>query len=189
MTSPVAENAAKAGVQLCRFAEHRGISILYPDNVRGLVPKDDFTVRHTGAAIHARAAGAKILAWAQHKDHSAAIVFEHPDGRVGYAQGTPSEMLGTHLRELMAREKAWSYGNMKRSGHTAKRHGDYRREVSGAKFVRVSQDIIRRLVRGHRLSEAYAEELISRHEHVIEELIAARLPTDYIVRAIASSAA
>ena len=107
--------------------------------------------------------------------------------------GTPSEMLGTHLRELMAREKAWSYGNMKHGaahgGHTVKRHGDYRREVSGAKFVRVSQDIIRRLVRGHRLSEAYAEELISRHEHVIEELISARLPTDYIVRAIASSAA
>lgn len=188
-----AESAAQAGIQLCRFAEHRGISILYPENVRGLVPKDDFTVRTTEAAMHARAAGAKILAWAQHKDHSAAVVFEHHDGRVGYAQGTPRELLGPKLRELMAHEKAWSYGNMKRGGGgssrpAGQRHGNYRRNVTGAKFLRASQHIILRLVRGHHLTEAYAEELVNRNEQLIEELISARLPTDYIARTIASAA-
>jgi len=72
---------------------------------------------------------------------------------------------------------------------SAKRHGDYRRKVSGAKFLRASLDIVLRLVRSHHISEAFAEELVSRNEHLIEELVSARMPTSYIARTIAASAA
>ncbi len=179
------EQALHAGMALESFAKRNGVSVVFPVNVRGLVPRDAFTVRHNEAMGHVGAAGGEILAWAQHKGHSAALVYKQRNGKVGYAQGTPNELFAEPLRRLMEGEKAWSHGHGDSRG--SRRAGNFRRDISQATFVRMSHEILRKLVRDYRISEPDAEELINRRSVDIEEMLSAKIKVADIARTLAST--
>ena len=179
------EQALQAGMALERFANSHGVSILFPVNVRGLVPRDAFVVRHNESTGHTGAAGGEILAWAQHKGHSAAVVYKQRNGKVGFAQDTPYHLFAAPLRDLMEGEKAWSHGHGDSRG--SRRAGNFRRDISQATFVRMSHEILRKLMRDYRFSEPDAEEMISRRSDDIEEMLAAKIKVADIARQLASS--
>lgn len=88
------DSCVNAGIQLARQA------LLYPelstmlwaDNVKGLVSLEDLKVPHSELAMHIEAAGSELVAWMVSRNTSH-VVWKGKDGCCGYASGLDDELL------------------------------------------------------------------------------------------------
>jgi len=73
--------------------------VFYPENVAGLVTKEDLTVPPSELAMHVRAAGKEILAWALGRTY-AWIIFKDDKECCRLTSGLPTEVLSHRLIEV-----------------------------------------------------------------------------------------
>ncbi len=74
------------------------VPIIFAENVRGLVPKEDLVVPHSENAMSTGAAGAELLAWTMsHDGHQAHVVYKNKDGCCVSAYGTAHELMSPAL--------------------------------------------------------------------------------------------
>ncbi len=72
---------------------------VFPDNMRGLVTKDDLTVPFSELAMHLQAAGKPIEAFAwNHPRQTAYAIFKKDDGSFGFVEGLENEVLSACLK-------------------------------------------------------------------------------------------
>lgn len=101
-------NCIGSGVQLARWAQTSGDLVIFPENVQGYVRQDDLVVPHSELAMHVRAAGRPLLAWACRKDgRSCAVAFEEPSGDCGFTTGLAGEVLTPAVQRAM--QKFWGH--------------------------------------------------------------------------------
>ena len=85
-----------SGMRLGRWAGSE--TIYFRENIAGYARTDELVVPHSELAMHVKAAGRPLIAWAC-KGRSCGIVYEESDGGCGYVDGLAGEVLDIGLRK------------------------------------------------------------------------------------------
>lgn len=103
------QKCVSAGMQLSRtqdfYKPDMVTPIIYEDNVRGLVSKDDLKIPHSELAMHMGVAGKDIVAFYRTVGGGAGVVLDEGEGCCAFTSGLDSELLSPSLR--LSVDKMW----------------------------------------------------------------------------------
>lgn len=135
------DSCVSAGIMLAKQAwENPALTtMLWADNVRGLVRPEDLKVPHSELAMHIEAAGSDVIAWML-GDNSSHVVYKGKDGCCGYASGADDELLTPALvkktREMFPKIPE------PRPGHIPEPGGDQVQLPTGVEWS--AEDVLKR---------------------------------------------
>jgi len=98
VTTECQKKCASAGMSLARDSEAfiRKTPVIFQENLRGLVRKEDFNIQHSELAMHTKAAGKEVVAFFLGPTTAFAIYAEDGDC-CGYIYGADTEVLSPGL--------------------------------------------------------------------------------------------